>query len=135
MADVLNRLREIVPEPQREDGVTYAHKIDKAEARIDFAKSAKVIERQVRAFNPAPGAFFELNGERIKILEASAYPEGGMLPGSEQPEPGTVVNDELWIACGKRFLLPRLVQRAGKGVMSVDELLRGFPIPAGTRLG
>ena len=135
MADVLNRLRDIVPEPQPEEGVTYAHKIEKTEARIDFSQSAKVIERQVRAFNPAPGAFFELNGERIKILEASAYPDGGLPPGSDPPEPGTVINDEFWIACGKRFLLPRLVQRAGKGVMTVDELLRGFPIPAGTRLG
>ncbi|HEY0326173.1 MAG TPA: methionyl-tRNA formyltransferase [Allosphingosinicella sp.] len=135
MADVLNRLRDIVPEPQPEDGVTYAHKIDKAEARIDFEQSARRVERQIRAFNPAPGAYFEFNGERIKILDASAFPDGGLPPGSDLPEPGTVINDELWIACGKRFLLPRLVQRAGKGVMSVGDLLRGFPIPAGSRLG
>jgi methionyl-tRNA formyltransferase len=134
MIDVLDRIGSIVPEPQPEDGVTYAHKIEKSEAKIDFTQSAKSIERQVRAFNPAPGAFFELRGERIKVLEASAFSDGGVLPGGTPPSPGAVVNDELWIACGKRFLLPRLVQRAGKAAMSVPELLRGFPIPAGTIL-
>ena len=127
MADVLNRLRDIVPEPQPEDGVTYAHKIDKAEARIDFARTAEEVERQVRAFNPVPGAYFEHQGERVKVLAARA------IPGAF--EAGVVLDDHLAIGCGSGALMPTLVQRAGKGVMTVGELLRGFPIPAGTRIG
>jgi methionyl-tRNA formyltransferase len=134
MSDVLERIDSLRPEPQPEDGVTYAHKIEKAEARLDFTRSAKEVERQVRAFNPQPGAFFEFAGERIKVLAASAFPDGGLLPGEAQPLPGTVINDELWIACRKRFLLPRIVQRAGRPPMPTEDLLRGFPIPAGTIL-
>jgi len=126
MVEVLARLEEIVAEMQPEDGVTYAHKIEKGEARIDFARPAGQVERQVRAFNPAPGAFFELNGERIKILEASVTDAGG--------DAGTVLDDALTIACGEGALSPLLVQRAGRGPMGAGELLRGFPIPPGTRL-
>lgn len=126
MADVLNRLRDIVPEPQPEEGVTYAHKIDKAEARIDFTRTAEEVERKVRAFNPAPGAYFEQQGERVKVLAAR------IIPGDH--EPGTVLDDQLAIACGAGVLLPTLVQRAGKAVMTAGDLLRGFAIPAGTRL-
>jgi methionyl-tRNA formyltransferase len=114
------------PIPQPEEGATYAKKIHKAEARIDWSKSAEEIERQVRAFNPSPGAFFELNGERIKILYAE--------DDDGSAEPGTVVDDELTIACGSGLLIPLKVQRAGRGVMTPDELLRGFPIPKGTIL-
>jgi len=134
MMEVLERIEEIAPEPQPEDGITYADKIEKAEARLDFTRSAKELERQVRAFNPVPGAYFEFEGERIKVLAATAFPEGGLLPGEAHPPAGTVVNDELWIACGKRFLLPRFVQRAGRPPMRVEELLRGFPIPSGSVL-
>ena len=127
MADVLNRLREIEPVPQPADGVTYAHKIDKAEARIDFGRTAEEVERQVRAFNPVPGAYFEHQGERVKVLAAR------VIPGDH--EPSTVLDEHLAIACGARVLLPTLVQRAGKGAMTAGDLLRGFAIPAGTRLG
>ena len=58
-------------EPQPEDGVTYASKVDKAEARIDWSVAADQIERQVRAFNPVPGAWFEATGERVKLIEAA----------------------------------------------------------------
>ena len=126
MAEVLERLGEIEPVPQPEEGVTYAHKIDKAEARLDFSKLPQEVERQVRAFNPAPGAFFELNGERIKILEAAVVEGGG--------DAGTVLDDALTIACAEGALSPLLVQRAGRGPMRPGELLRGFPIPPGTRL-
>ncbi|OYY90736.1 MAG: methionyl-tRNA formyltransferase [Sphingomonas sp. 28-66-16] len=112
--------------PQPEDGITYAAKIDKAEARIDWTLSATAIERQVRAFNPVPGAFFEHDGERIRILDAA------IDRGSDQP--GRVVDAGLGIGCGEGILRPRLVQRAGRGVMNVADLLRGFPIPADTRL-
>jgi len=115
------------PEPQPEDGVTYASKIDKAEARIDWSRSAEEIERQVRAFAPVPGAWFEGGGERIKLLEASAGTETAGAPGE-------VLDDCLSIACGSGFIRPLKVQRAGRGVMTPGELLRGFPIPKDTIL-
>ena len=112
------------PQPQPEDGVTYAAKIDKAEARINWSKSAEEIERQVRAFNPVPGAWFEANGERIKLLDAECVDGAGT--------PGTVVGRPLVIACGEDALHCRVLQRAGKGAMGVEDLLRGFAIPEGT---
>jgi len=113
--------------PQPEDGVTYARKIDKAEARLDFTQDAQQVERQVRAFVPTPGAFFELDGERFKVL-ASEVAEGS-------GEPGTVLDDALTIACANGAIRPTLVQRAGRPTMTTAELLRGKPIPAGTTLG
>ena len=113
-------------EPQPIAGVTYAHKIDKAEARIDWAKPAKEIERQVLAFAPSPGAWFEANGERIKLLEAAA--------GEGSGKPGEVLDDRLTIAAASGAIRPLKVQRAGRGAMGPDELLRGFPVPRGTIL-
>jgi methionyl-tRNA formyltransferase len=115
---------EAVPQPA--EGITYAAKIDKAEARIDFAQSAGQVERQVRAFNPAPGAFFELNGERIQIL--------GLAIVDGQGAPGTVLDDTLTIACGDGAVRPLLIKRAGRAAMPTPALLRGFAIPAGTML-
>ena len=115
------------PTPQPEDGATYAAKIAKAEARIDWTRSAADIERQVRAFAPTPGAWFEANGERIKLLAASA--------GNESVgEPGSVLDANLNIACGSGFIRSLKVQRAGRAAMTPGELLRGFPIAQGTRL-
>ena len=113
------------PEPQPEEGITYAKKIDKAEARIDWTARAEQIERQVRAFNPAPGAWFEANGERLKLLEA-------VVGHDASGEPGKVLDDCLNIACGDGYIRPLKVQRAGRGAMTPGELLRGFPIPKGT---
>jgi methionyl-tRNA formyltransferase len=124
MVDVLARPRPATPQP--EDGVTYAAKIDKAESRLDFTASAVEAERQVRAFNPAPGAWFEHAGERIRVHAADPIDLSG--------EPATILDDRLTIACGQGALRPTLVQRAGRGVMTAEELLRGFPIPAGTSL-
>jgi len=115
------------PVGQPEDGVTYAKKIDKAEARIDWSRSAEEIERQVRAFNPLPGAWLEANGERIKLLDAAA---GQDAPG----EPGEVLDDCLSVACGSGYVRPLKVQRAGRAPMSAGELLRGFKIPRGAIL-
>lgn len=114
------------PEPQPEEGVTYAAKIDKAEARIDWMQSGEQIERQVRAFAPAPGAWFEAGGERIKLLEAEATDGSG--------QSGEVLDDDLRIACGVGSIRPFKVQRAGRGAMTPGELLRGFPIAKGTVL-
>jgi methionyl-tRNA formyltransferase len=126
MVKVLERLSEVEPVPQPEDGVTYASKIEKHEARLDFAQAAEQVERQVRAFNPAPGAFFEFGGERIKLLAAE--------PGIASGEPGTVLDETLAIACATGSVVPKLVQRAGRGAMTPSELLRGFTVPPGTRL-
>jgi methionyl-tRNA formyltransferase len=134
------------PVAQPDDGVTYAHKIDKAEARIDWSRSAEEIERQVRAFAPSPGAWFEANGERVKLLEAqieplSRHPREGEDPAKEKElgsrfrgNEGAVLDDELLVQCEEGAIRPLKVQRAGRGVMTPGELLRGFPIPKGTIL-
>jgi methionyl-tRNA formyltransferase len=115
------------PQPQPADGATYAAKIDKAEARIDWSSAADQVERQARVFNPVPGAWFEANGERIKLLEAAA---GGDASG----KPGMVLDDCLTVACSQGYIRPLKVQRAGRAPMSPGELLRGFAIPKGTVL-
>jgi len=115
------------PAPQPDDGATYASKINKAETRIEWNKSAVEIERQVRAFSLAPGAWFEVSGERIKLLEASAAADGA-------GHAGEVLDDCLSIACGSGHVRTLRVQRAGRAPMTAGELLRGFPIPKGTTL-
>ena len=115
------------PESQPENGATYAPKVDKAEARIDWNRPAVEIERQVHAFSPRPGAWFEASGERIKLLEARAGDDASGRPGE-------VLDDCLTVAAGDGYVRPLRVQRAGRGAMTVDELLRGFPIPKGTVL-
>ncbi|MBV9841182.1 MAG: methionyl-tRNA formyltransferase [Sphingomonadaceae bacterium] len=129
MAQVLDDLDCHPAVVQPEDGVTYAAKIEKAEARLDFAVGAAQVGRQVRAFNPAPGAFFEADGERIRILAAEVLPAA-----TDGGNPGTILDDRLTIDCGDGAIRPLLVQRSGRGVMTPEELLRGFAIAKGTRL-
>jgi methionyl-tRNA formyltransferase len=127
MVEVLARRQRIGPRPQNEARATYAPKVRKEEARLDFRRAAAELERQVRAFNPAPGAWFEAKGERIKLLAAEPVEAAG--------ESGEVLPDKgLTIACGEHALACVLVQRPGRAPMSGPELLRGFPIPPGTRL-
>jgi methionyl-tRNA formyltransferase len=126
MAEILDRFEAIGAMPQREESATYAPKIRKEEARLDFSRSATEVERQVRAFNPAPGAWIDISGERIKILKADVSESAGI--------PGTVLDERLTIACAEGAIVAELVQRAGKAPMSSAELVRGFPIPAGTKL-
>jgi len=126
MAQVLASFESYPHVAQDDDGATYAPKVRKEEARIDWNRSAAEIERQVRAFSPAPGAFFEHQGERIRVLEADIEAGGAA--------PGTVIDEKLAVACGEGGLRPLKMQRAGRGAMTPDELLRGFPIPAGTIL-
>ena len=114
------------PEAQPAEGATYASKVDKAEARIDWNLSAAQIERQVRAFAPSPGAWFEAEGERIKVLEAQV--------GDGTGAAGEMLDGQLTIAAGTGTVRPLKVQRAGRGTMTPQELLRGFPIPPGTIL-
>jgi methionyl-tRNA formyltransferase len=126
MAQVLGDLDRYPPRAQPEYGVTYASKIEKAEARLDFGAGAVAAERQVRAFNPAPGTFFELAGERVRVLAAEVEGRSGA--------PGQVLDGNLLIGCGADALRPIRVQRAGRAPMSAQELLRGFSIPPGTQL-
>ncbi|HEX6376030.1 MAG TPA: methionyl-tRNA formyltransferase [Allosphingosinicella sp.] len=127
MVDALANLHRIGPRPQREAQATYAPKVGKREARLDFTRSAAEVERQVRAFNPAPGAWFEHEGERIRVLAADI--------SERQGEAGTVLDAGLVIACGEGAIVPTLVQRAGRAAMATAELLRGFPIQPGAKLG
>jgi methionyl-tRNA formyltransferase len=131
MTKVLSDLHAVAPEAQPEDGVTYAAKIDKSEARLDFLTSAVQVERQVRAFNPMPGAFFELDGERYKILAAEVVHPAATIAGAT---PGVTLDDGLTIACNPGAIRALRVQRAGKPAMDAAELLRGRPVGAGTRL-
>jgi methionyl-tRNA formyltransferase len=126
LIEVLEKLYQAGRIAQREAGATYAPKIEKKEARLDFAQPAVQVERQIRAFNPVPGGYFEHEGERIKILAA----EISELSGA----PGTVLDHGLTIACGTGSIVPTLVQRAGRAAMMPAELLRGFVIPAGAVL-
>jgi methionyl-tRNA formyltransferase len=123
---VLNALMEgkIWPKDQPEDGVTYAKKLERSEGHIDWRKPAEDIERLIRAFTPWPGSWFEVKGERIKILSAQVENIDGV--------PGTVMDDKLTISCGVDGLQLNTVQRAGKSPMTVAEFLRGFKLPIGT---
>ncbi len=131
MVKVLSDLHAFPPVPQPDDGVTYAAKIDKSEARLDFLTSAVQVERQIRAFNPMPGAFFELGGERYKILAAEVVHPGETVAGAA---PGVTLDDALTIACNPGAIRATRVQRAGKPAMDSAELLCGRTIPKGTRL-
>ena len=110
--------------PQTAEGVTYAHKIAKAETQLDFTQPAAQVERQVRAFHPA--AWFAWQGERFRVLAADIAEGSG--------EPGVTLDDQLTIACGTGAVRPTIVQRAGRPAMPTADLLRGCAIPAGSIL-
>ncbi len=115
--------------PQSQDGATYAAKLEKHEAAIDWRASAARIERTVRAIAPRPGAWFDHNGERIKVLAAEED------AGATDAAPGTIIDDALTVTCGDGSVLrPTRLQRAGRAAMDTDAFLRGRPIAAGTRL-
>ena len=111
-------------QPQAQEGVTYAHKIEKAEARIDWSKSAQELHDHIRGLSPFPGAFFEGDFgkavERVKVLRAEIASGSG--------RPGALLGDDLTIACGQGALRLSDVQRAGKAPMSAAEFLRGVRI-------
>ncbi len=126
MVEALANLDTISPQEQDDAFVTYAAKIDKAEAAIDWSKPAEEIERQVRAFSPFPGAWFMLDGERIKLLRAEVVEAAGKA--------GTVLDERMTIACGDGAIRPLELQRAGKPALSVEDYLRGRPAPVGSAL-
>ncbi|RMF07937.1 MAG: methionyl-tRNA formyltransferase [Alphaproteobacteria bacterium] len=116
------------PRPQPEQGVTYASKIDKDEARIDWTRPAAEIARQIRAMAPYPGAWCLHRGNRLKVLQAE--PTGGERTAS----PGTVVAAPLTVQCKDGGLALLTVQRAGKSPMTAEELVRGYPLEPGESL-
>lgn len=117
---VLSDVKSFTPQPQPQDGACYAAKIDKSECKLDFNQKADVLCRKIRAFNPYPAMFFEYGGERFKVLEAHK---------AEKYAPvGTIIeeNNSLLIACADGALNITQIQRQGKKLMSIGELLRGF---------
>lgn len=123
MVETLATLAGLTPELQEDALSTHAAKIDKAEAKLDFAKPAAQLEREVRAFAPFPGAWFSLDGERVKVLRARVVDGHGAA--------GEVLDDALTIACDEGALQLMDVQRAGKPVMGAAQFLRGNPVMAG----
>jgi methionyl-tRNA formyltransferase len=116
---------------QPEEGVTYAHKIEKAEAAIDWRLPADVIERRIRAFDPFPGAAAQIGGETVKVWRAAA-----VMPARGSVEPGTIVaidDHGIGVACGEGRLEITQLQRAGGKRLAAEDFLRGFPLAIGQR--
>ena len=131
MADVM--AGQAVETPQNEEGATYAAKIDKAEARIDWSAPADVVDRHIRGLSPFPGAWFEADAgqgaERVKVLMSVLEArEGEIAP------PGTVLDAQLTIACGRGAVRLSSVQRAGKAPAEAAQFLRGFALTKGDRV-
>ncbi|MEX0751361.1 MAG: methionyl-tRNA formyltransferase, partial [Xanthobacteraceae bacterium] len=112
--------------PQPEAGVTYAEKISKDETRIDWSKPWQEAHNHIRGLSPFPGAWFEIEGTRIKVLRSTR--------GEGSGAPGTVLDDQLTVACGGGAVRLVELQRAGKQPMAAEEFLRGAPVKKGTRL-
>jgi len=124
IVEALERLADLPPVPQPADGVTYAAKIDKAEARVDWTRPAPEVDRLIRGLSPFPGAWTEVAGERIKLLR-SRVADGRGAPGQ--------VLEGFTVACGEGAVEVLEAQREGKRAMPAGEVLRGLTLPA--RLG
>ncbi len=114
------------PLVQPEEGVTYAAKINKTELKLDWSLPAEQLDRLIRCFAPRPGAWTEINGERVKVLAAEKVARAGV--------PGTTLDADLTVATGDGAVRLTHLQRPGKAPILAEDLLRGWPIPAGTRL-
>ena len=130
MAQYLAAPDDYPPEIQDDALATYAHKITKEEARIDFTQPAQQVTRQIRAFNPAPGAFFEHDGARYRIHSALTLPH----QAGDNIKPGAILDDKLTIKCGTGAIRPETIQKAGKPKMPLDDFLRGTNISEGTEI-
>jgi methionyl-tRNA formyltransferase len=126
IVETLEQRDTLAPVPQPVDGVTYAHKIDKAEARVDWSRPAVEVDRLIRGLSPFPGAWTMHGGERLKLLSSRVADGSG--------EPGEILDDQLRIACGDGAVELLRLQRAGKGAQDRDTFLRGHPIPKGDLL-
>ncbi len=122
----LDDMATLQPSVQSQDGVTYASKIDKAEARVDWRQDAIDVDRQIRGLSPFPGAWCEIAGERLKILKSELSRGSG--------KPGEILNASMDIACGNGSLSALLLQRAGKSVMTAQEFWRGTGLAPGAIL-
>ena len=121
------------PQPQPIEGVTYAHKIDKAEATIDWRQPAAQLERRIRAFNPFPGALAHMQGEAIKVWQAQVWP-AAPDPVAQAPLPGTVLSADargVLVQCGEGVLCLRELQRAGGKRLQAVDFLHGFAMAKG----
>ena len=108
---------------QPDEGASYARKIEKDETRIGWTRSAREVDCHIRALSPAPGAWSEVKGERVKILNCEPAPGSGA--------PGRVLDDALTVACGTGALRLTELQRPGKAAMTAENVLRGFALPKG----
>lgn len=126
MVKYLSAIADHPPVIQDDTAATYARKITKEEARLDFTQSAEQVERQIRAFNPAPGAFFEFEGARYRIHSCEIVEASG--------EAGTIIDVNLTIACGSKAIRPVAIQKAGKPKMALADFLNGSQLPVGTLL-
>jgi methionyl-tRNA formyltransferase len=125
---VLRALDEMpAPAAQDEALSTYAPKLSREDARLNFTRPAVELERQIRAFTPWPGSLALLGDMVLKFLAAE------VVPGNPEAVPGDILDDKLTIACGEGALRPTKIQRAGKAAMSAQDFLRGFSLPAGAR--
>jgi methionyl-tRNA formyltransferase len=113
--------------PQSEHGVIYAHKITPAETRIDWTRTAREVDGKIRGLSPAPGAWFELDGARVRALHSRVEAGAGA--------PGEALDDALLIACGEGAVRLVSVQREGRAPLEAAAFLRGAPVPKGARLG
>ncbi|WP_299413028.1 methionyl-tRNA formyltransferase [uncultured Sulfitobacter sp.] len=123
----LGALDSLAAQVQPEDGVTYAAKIDKAEAQIDWGRPAVEIDRQIRGLSPFPGAWFEHDGVRIKVLGSHLVENAGPA--------GAVLDGALHVACGEGAVALTRLQKAGKGAQDAETFQRGAQIAVGTDLG
>ena len=129
VVQALRQLDGLAAQAQPEAGVTYAHKIDKAEAAIDWGQPAVLIERRLRAFDPLPGCSFRLDGEAVKLWRAA------VVPGQDVPGTVLAASPERWVvACGASALELLELQRGGGRRLPVREFLQGRPVPVGSRL-
>jgi methionyl-tRNA formyltransferase len=123
------------PRPQPDDGATYAAKIDKAEARIDWTRPAAELDAHIRGLSPAPGAWTDIAGERVRVLMCRPEADAAAPAGSRTGAPGTTLDDRLLVACGEGALRLTRLQRPGRGAAAAADFLRGFPVSPGTRMG
>ncbi len=125
ISQALDQLEKLQPEPQSDIGVTYAKKINKAEARVDWTQPAEIVDRQIRGLSPFPGAWCLAGAERVKLLRSRAAPGDGV--------PGQLLG-HLTIACGTGAVRVTLAQREGKRAMDGGDVLRGLNLASGTVL-
>ncbi len=128
VVEALARLRDLVPIPQSGVGVTYAAKIDKAEAEIDWTMTADQVDRRIRGLSPSPGAWTLLAGERVKLL-------GSRIVDAAGAAGAVIATDPLVIACGSGAVAPTVLQRPGRNPAPAAGVLRGFALPPGARAG